>query len=834
MSNVIAAADISSGIFIMIILYVILREDIKKDSTSRFFIWILITELIGMYTDAFSYIVEGRGINPVFLAVVVALTFVITDVIVIIFAFYVISIIRKSFDFSYTYVYIILAISLIDIIWEIVGSVNGKLFYNTASGVTIYGPWRDYAGVLPMVSIVFLFVVAGIRRLDKKNLIILGSFLGFPAISTVILMFYPLCDFSYVACALGSFVIFIFIQNNAMSEAKLYEQVSLEASRSKSEFLANMSHEIRTPINTVLGMDEMILRESTEESVRDYAMDIQSAGRTLLTIINDVLDLSKIESGKMEIVPVEYSTAGLFYDVANMIKFRALEKDLDFETDISPDIPASLLGDDVRIRQILMNLLTNAVKYTHSGGVKLRAHLVSEVGDAVVIHFEVEDTGSGIRDEDMDKLFASFERIDVERNRNIEGTGLGMPITLKLLSLMESELKVKSEYGVGSVFSFDLLQEIVVREPMGDFEQSVKKTMQPKASKTGSFIAPDAHILLVDDNKMNRKVFVRLLEKTKIDITQADSGQQAVELASHLQYDIIFMDHMMPGMDGVTAMKKIKAKRTGPNADTPIIALTANAVAGSKEMYYEEGFDGYISKPIEVDKLESTLLNMLPEKYIIPVEPEPKQDSKKRIKNEFPLIFGIDWDMAMLHLKDKKLVEGLLGDFANAVDSQTEKLQDLKNGLPDTLEEYRILAHGTKSGAASLGIYTLAGMAAVLERAASNKDIETIDSMHDVFINEWKAYKDRLGEYLHGSDPAEDEKEEISETKLDMFLSMFKKAMEDMNINAADKTMEKLSSYRLPENAAKDFEELKTAVSMLDQDKALKLIEQMQLQISMF
>jgi len=405
-----------------------------------------------------------------------------------------------------------------------------------------------------------------------------------------------------------------------LQEVEREKQIADAANRAKTEFLASMSHEIRTPINAVLGMDEMILRECKDSTIKEYAMDIQAAGQTLLTIINDILDLNKIESGKMEIVPVEYDVSSMIYDLSNMIRIRAEDKNLSFKVSVSQDIPSKLYGDDVRIRQILMNLLTNAVKYTRSGEVWFRVSLKQKeagtVGTDAILHVEVEDTGIGIKPEDMDKLFAKFERIEVERNRNIEGTGLGMPITMKLLSLMDSELKVESEYGKGSVFSFDLRQKIVEETPIGDYENRVGNLKAKKYTYSESFIAPDAQVLLVDDNKVNRKVFMALLKKTQIRITEADSGYKAIELAVAQSFDAIFMDHMMPGMDGIEAMKRIKAIEDGPCANVPIIVLTANAVEGSKEKYLEEGFDGYLSKPIEPAILIEVIKDFLPEEKI--------------------------------------------------------------------------------------------------------------------------------------------------------------------------------------------------------------------------
>lgn len=405
-----------------------------------------------------------------------------------------------------------------------------------------------------------------------------------------------------------------------LRELEQEKQIADAANRAKSEFLASMSHEIRTPINAVLGMDEMILRECKDSTIKEYATDIQAAGNTLLTIINNILDLNKIESGKMEIIPVEYDVAGAIYHISNMIKIRAKDKNLSFHVSVSPDIPMRLCGDDVKIRQILMNLLTNAVKYTPSGNVYLRVSLKPEAerksGSEILLHFEVEDTGTGIKTEDLDKLFREFERIDIERNRNIEGTGLGMSITYKLLSLMGSELKVESEYGKGSIFSFDLKQAVVDETPIGAFDDKIRDIKSEEYTYKETFIVPDAQVLLVDDNMINRKVFKQLLKQTQMQITEADSGYKAIELAKTQKFDIIFMDHMMPEMDGVEAMEKIKADKDGLCADTPIIVLTANAVIGSKEKYLEQGFNGYLSKPVAYEDLLEIIRENLPEEKI--------------------------------------------------------------------------------------------------------------------------------------------------------------------------------------------------------------------------
>ena len=565
---------------------------------------------------------QGRTESAALLIFVNALAFIFTNVCCMAFTVYVIMTVHNKSVFSTPVLYIIGTAAILDTIWVIIGCVNGKLFVIDENRTFLYGEWHDYISIIPMIGIGFLFIsfFKEIISLGYKKAIALSTYFFFPMFIGIWLMFRPDEDFSYVASAFSCFIIYIFIQNDALTDARIREQVTENANRAKSEFLARMSHEIRTPITAVLGMDEMILRESSEGAVRDYAFDIKAAGRNLLNIVNDILDLSKIESGKMEIVPADYDTASLFYDVYNMAKVRAESKNLSLEISVDRSIPARLRGDDIRIRQILTNLLSNAVKYTRKGYVWFRANVVESSADSagkeVVIRFEVEDTGRGIKPEDMEKLFKKFERIDNEKNRGIEGTGLGMSITFELLKLMGSELKVESEYEKGSVFSFELRQKVVDGSPVGDFETRVKKQAVSEYSYHEIFTAPTAQILIVDDTDMNLRLFRALLKKTKVIITDAGSGREAVDLASKNKYDLILMDHMMPGMDGIEAMKAIKAIPGGPNENTPFIALTANAVVGAKEQYLAEGFNGFISKPVDSDLLEYTIMVTLPKEKI--------------------------------------------------------------------------------------------------------------------------------------------------------------------------------------------------------------------------
>ena len=394
------------------------------------------------------------------------------------------------------------------------------------------------------------------------------------------------------------------------------EKRALEASNAKSSFLSSMSHEIRTPINTILGMNEMISRESHDMVILGYSRDVEKAGHMLLNLINDVLDFSKIEAGNFDLDEKEYSVLELVRTCGNMLEKRAAEKNLRISIDVDPGMPSMLLGDEGKIEQILINLITNAVKYTNDGYVR-----ISVTGDYKDDSFDlmvsVSDTGIGIRNEDIGHIFDSFTRADIQRNRHIEGTGLGLAITKKLCEGMGGEIKVSSRYGEGSVFTIRIPQRIADNTIVGavKLKNEGEKTRRKKYEV--SFTAPDAKILIADDNEMNLTVFASLLKGTKVQIDKVPGGNEAIELSKHKKYDLIFMDHMMPSPDGIETMQMIRADENNPNRRTPQIALTANAIQGSMEKYLEAGFDGYLSKPVDPYELEECVRRNLPTDLVL-------------------------------------------------------------------------------------------------------------------------------------------------------------------------------------------------------------------------
>ncbi len=618
----------------------------------------------------------------------------------------------------------------------------------------------------------------------------------------------------------------LIVEHQKAEEAK---EEAILANKAKSRFLANMSHEIRTPINAVLGMDEMILRETKDKSVREYAFDIKSAGQTLLSLVNEILDFSKIESGKMEIVPVEYDFAELITNLVNLVMSRAQSKGLELYVEIDENVPVKMFGDDVRIRQCVTNVLTNAVKYTQEGSVTLRTNGERD-GDDFLLRFEVEDTGIGIKEEDIPKLFKEYERIEESRNRNIEGTGLGMNITREMLFLMDSRLEVSSVYGEGSKFWFTIRQPIVDATPVGDFRMRHEQSAE-EYDYSQAFVAPEAHVLVVDDNAMNRKVFINLLKATEINVEEADSGFAAVEIASEHPFHMIFMDHMMPEMDGIQAMHKIRENKDGPNAATPIFVLTANAVAGAKEMYLQEGFDGFLSKPVVASQIEAALKEKLPESLLLPA-PEGggmQADDANEMPDDFPMVDGLDWNFAWMHLSGEDILSDAVHQFFELIPVHGGRLDQMYEQLPEesALDEYRIQVHGMKSSAATIGIIPLAGMAKILEFAAKDHDIDKIHALHRIFMDEWNSYREKLIGVFGIADPAE-AAASLPEAEYGQTLArleMLKIAMDDMDIDKSDELMEQLKAFRYPAEIADVIGQLSGAVADLDSDLVAELVD---------
>lgn len=501
------------------------------------------------------------------------------------------------------------------------------------------------------------------------------------------------------------------------------------ANRAKSDFLSNMSHEIRTPINAILGMDEMILRSTEDKNILGYAQDLRQAGNGLLGIINDILDFSKIEAGKLSILPVDYKPSEMIRDLYQMLKKRAEDKSLILVIEADPHIPDILYGDEIRMKQVITNLLTNAVKYTERGKVTLRILLEGVKDQDVLIRVEVEDTGIGIREEEREKLFTSFQRLDEERNRTIEGTGLGLTITLSLLKLMGSSLEVESVYGEGSTFSFVVRQGSHSVQEMGELDLT---RHEGRIEHTGpAFVAPDARILAVDDTEMNLKVLKELLSQNQITIDTAESGKEALAMLKEISYDLILLDYRMPQMNGVETLKQIfELENWTP---VPVICLTANAVTGAIETYLEAGFTDVITKPVQPELLEQKLMQYLPKelmkvsKHPVVVTQKPEENYEEMVKKLDPALVAVEG----LSLEDGIKNNGSITTYMEVIKTyhkglaaQLDKIEALFEA--GNIKDYTIKVHALKSSSRIIGALEVADLAEALEKAGDEEYIAKI------------------------------------------------------------------------------------------------------------
>ena len=543
---------------------------------------------------------------------------------------------------------------------------------------------------------------------------------------------------------------------------------AVDAGKAKSQFLAQMSHEIRTPINAVLGMNEMILSESSDPEILEYAANIQSAGRTLLSLINSILDFSKLEDGKMELLRVRYETRRMIDDLVNIISERAVKKGLDLELDIDPALPRSLYGDDMRIRQVVSNLLTNAVKYTPAGTVRLRMQLLTREEERCEIAVSVSDTGIGIREEDIRRLYDPFRRLDPERNRDIEGTGLGIVIVQRLLTMMDSALEVESVYGKGSTFSFRLMQQVVDWEPIGQYRLH-RSEDAPAPTRRKTVWAPEADVLAVDDNEMNLHVLKGLLKRFGITPDLADSGAQCLEMTAKKHYDLILLDHMMPVMDGIETLRALRSRGDLPE-DTVIVVQTANAVQGAREEYLRAGFRDYLAKPVEVEELNRMLARYLPERkrgWKNERGNAPAADAPPKTGDPLTALeaAGFHTGAGLRYAAgDRAFYMELLRAFAQEQEARAQTLRD--DAARRDLHAYRILVHALKSSARQIGADALADLAQAQETAAKQGELAAVEAGCAPLLERCRAaaeaIRTALDEACGDASPAQDVGEELA------------------------------------------------------------------------
>jgi len=590
-------------------------------------------------------------------------------------------------------------------------------------------------------------------------------------------------------------------------------EVEKAKNSAKTSFMANMSHEIRTPINSIMGLNEMLIRETKEPKVLEYARNIKSSSNTLLKIVSDILDFSRIESGKMEIINADYELSSVVTDLINMTSPRLKEKNLEFKLNINPDIPHLLNGDEIRVKQCMLNLLTNAVKYTDHGAVTMSMDYEKKDENTIELVFSVKDTGIGIKQEDVPKLFTVFERLDERRNRTIEGSGLGLNIVSMLLGLMGSELDVKSEYGIGSEFSFRIEQKVVWWDPIGNFDESYENYMQALEDYKESFHAPDAHVLIVDDTKMNIIVAVGLLKDTQVKVDTALSAQEMFSMVCRKHYDVIFLDHRMPNVDGVEAFHLMKALEGNLNLDTPVVALTANVVSGARDFYLKEGFSDYLAKPVDSDKIEKMLIKLLPPSLVhrnVGIMKEKKSSETEDVSFDSSKIpqglSGIDFDVAIQNCGDEDILLIALKEYYNNIQKRSDDIENYAS--KKDYKNYTIQTHALKSSSKLIGAMELSEQAAYLEKCGDEKNDAEIQAKTPALLSLYRSYKEKLSPLY----PQENNNKTgvvIEEQKFNEAMSAVKEYAQSFDFNAADNIVQMLDKYEIPPAKKEFYEQIK-------------------------
>ena len=613
-------------------------------------------------------------------------------------------------------------------------------------------------------------------------------------------------------------------QNHLMKRLVLQTE---DANRAKTNFVSNMSHEIRTPMNSIVGITEILLRSRHSPKEQEYLLNIQSSGRVLLTIINDVLDCSKMEAGKMQLFDEPYDTCSLFHDLRISMENRIGHSGLELIYDIDQDIPCKLKGDMGRIRQVIINLVNNAIKYTEKGSVRFSVHVRQKNTDKVMLYYEVADTGIGIRKEDQKILFDAFQRVEMDRNRYVEGTGLGLTISQNLVNMMGGVIEVESEYGKGSRFFFTIEQTIIDPTPVSAVNYNGQKDNVTEKEAECLFIAPEAHILLVDDNELNLVVAKELLKPLRMQIDTAENGLQAVKMVRGSQYDLVLMDHMMPVMDGIEAAKAIRALPEDKYQKLPIIALTANAMVDARKEFLNAGMNGFVAKPIDFARICNQLKLWLPKDLVRDV---PKEEAKKlladdlsdrEIQPEDPQM-GFSFEEGVKHCGSKAALMKTIRIFYRTIDSKADKIEQcLKEGL---ISDYVVEVHALKSSALLIGAVPLSEAAKELEDYGKQGKTEVLEEKTPDVLTLYRDLKNILRPY---AEKEEDAKKEFSDGEWITALQQIHQCIEQFDLDGVDQIMEQLEEYQVPECIREPMDQLRVYVADVSLEEIMELTDTM-------